>query len=286
MGLIRQENALLTLTDNDITRDPSKATLMKFNEVCNYFILILEGHCNVNVGHDSMTFDNGPFSYYGNEALQMCFATENPLTQSNGNLISLVQSPNNETVQSPLTNAITPATNWQMRKDTIPDFIPDFTLTMSPEEDRLVYMRIDRDIFWKALTTDENAVNRMERAKEIVELHKTIDEVARTRTGTMNPVIPVVAGAGVAKNAVLPVTASPLNVTPSAVTAQLYQHAIHQQAVQRLRSRHNSSSENNLLNDVTREPLMKREPDGSTEFASSNLENVCVIYNDSALEKH
>ena len=118
----------------------------------------------------------------------------------------------------------------------------------------------------------------MERAKEIVELHKTIDEVARTRTGTMNPALPVAAGAGVAKNAVLPVTASPLNVTPSAVTAQLYQHAIHQQAVQRLRSRHNSNSENNLLNDVTREPLMKRDsqqvPDGSTEFASSNLDNV------------
>merc|ERR1712131_437584 len=53
LKLIRQENVLMTLTDNDVKRDPSKKTLMEINKVCNYFILILEGHCNVNVGHDS-----------------------------------------------------------------------------------------------------------------------------------------------------------------------------------------------------------------------------------------
>merc|ERR1712131_162068 len=185
-----RQDTVMTLTDNDVKRDPSKKTLMEINKVCNYFILILEGHCNVNVGQDSMTFDNGPFSYFGNKALQMCFQTENPLTQSNGNLMSLAQSPMNDgQVITSATQNQMPAAGWQMRKGTIPDFIPDFTLTMSPEEDKLVYMKIDRDIFWKALTTDENAVNRLERATEIVEYHRTaVDEAVRTRAGTQNPI--------------------------------------------------------------------------------------------------
>ena len=36
----------------------------------DYFILILEGHVEVTIGKENLTFESGPFTYFGLAALQ------------------------------------------------------------------------------------------------------------------------------------------------------------------------------------------------------------------------
>ena len=35
----------------------------------DYFVLVLEGHVEVNIGKEELTFESGPFSYFGISAL-------------------------------------------------------------------------------------------------------------------------------------------------------------------------------------------------------------------------
>lgn len=163
---------------------------MKQDQICNFFIIILEGHCSVSVGQDGMMFDNGPFSYFGHKALQACFNPDSPLTQSTTNIDSNVNTPDSETpIKVPSTGAKHPAgANFGLRQATkIPDFIPDFTLTIKKDEDKLVFMKITRQAFLQALYKDDQAGKRLDYATKIVEHNKELESGNRTRSGTNDP---------------------------------------------------------------------------------------------------
>lgn len=39
------------------------------NKAADYFVLILEGRVEVTLGKENMTFESGPFTYFGTQAL-------------------------------------------------------------------------------------------------------------------------------------------------------------------------------------------------------------------------
>ncbi|KAK3095751.1 hypothetical protein FSP39_018578 [Pinctada imbricata] len=55
--------------------------LFRENVPCDYFVLILQGHVEVTVGKDKMSFSSGPFSFYGVKALQL---TDTVLSHNQG----------------------------------------------------------------------------------------------------------------------------------------------------------------------------------------------------------
>nr|KAG5696757.1 hypothetical protein BaRGS_013566 [Batillaria attramentaria] len=64
--LIRQ-NIVITLSPS--TEDEERNYIYKKDKECDYFVLIVEGHVEVEIGKESMTFESGPFSYFGVECL-------------------------------------------------------------------------------------------------------------------------------------------------------------------------------------------------------------------------
>jgi len=36
---------------------------------CDYFVLILEGHVQIDIGKERLVFDGGPFTFFGVQAL-------------------------------------------------------------------------------------------------------------------------------------------------------------------------------------------------------------------------
>lgn len=38
---------------------------------CDYFVLILEGHVEVEIGKENLTFESGPFTYFGLPTLSL-----------------------------------------------------------------------------------------------------------------------------------------------------------------------------------------------------------------------
>ena len=49
-----------------------KETQMLFSQgkAVDHFVLVLEGHVEVTIGKESLTFESGPFTYFGLAALQ------------------------------------------------------------------------------------------------------------------------------------------------------------------------------------------------------------------------
>ncbi|KAK3595841.1 hypothetical protein CHS0354_014663 [Potamilus streckersoni] len=68
--LIRQ-NIIVTIHTKDPETQTEKNFIYKDGIACDYFILILEGHVEVAVGKEKMSFTGGPFSYYGVQALNV-----------------------------------------------------------------------------------------------------------------------------------------------------------------------------------------------------------------------
>merc|ERR1719219_2338241 len=132
-------------------------------------------------------FDNGPFTYFGHKALQTCFNPDSPLTQSTNNLGTI----SNGTTNPALTpgsdspgKAPNPVLAWKVKSGgKIPDFIPDFTLSMKDDEDKIVYLRITRNMFSDYLRKDEQANARMELAETVVAAHKAEEARIRAVTG-------------------------------------------------------------------------------------------------------
>ena len=58
-----------TLTDTTNKEDDSKL-LYKYGKPADYFIMILEGKVRVIVGNESLTYESGPFTYFGVSALR------------------------------------------------------------------------------------------------------------------------------------------------------------------------------------------------------------------------
>jgi len=130
--------------------------IMEFNKPQNFFIIILEGFCEVRVGKDAMKFDNGPFNFFGHKALQNCINTETlqlkaGLTNFDNSEISNLKNP----------------TGGSLIKKSIADFVPDFSLRMKEGEDRLLYLKITRQRFIQAINKDNENLNRLMTATQI-----------------------------------------------------------------------------------------------------------------------
>lgn len=72
---------------------------------------------------------------------------------------------------------------WQL-KESIPNFTPDFTLTVKEDEDKLVYLKITRDLFIDYLKKDKTFAMKLDTAEGVVKTHKELE--IRLRSGT-NP---------------------------------------------------------------------------------------------------
>ncbi|KAL3864057.1 hypothetical protein ACJMK2_005766 [Sinanodonta woodiana] len=68
--LIRQ-NIIVTIHTKDPEAQTEKTFIYKDGVACDCFVLILEGHVEVAVGKEKMSFIGGPFSYYGVQALNV-----------------------------------------------------------------------------------------------------------------------------------------------------------------------------------------------------------------------
>ncbi|KAL8562755.1 hypothetical protein ACOMHN_022630 [Nucella lapillus] len=65
--LIRQN---IFVTINSISSDDaSRNYVYKRGKECDFFILLLEGHMEVEIGKENLTFETGPFTYFGVESL-------------------------------------------------------------------------------------------------------------------------------------------------------------------------------------------------------------------------
>lgn len=221
LKLLRHPDVLQILTEADVSRDPDRATLMKIGEPCNFFILILEGHCDVSVGKDGMVFDNGPFTHFGHKGLQQ--ATSNgfadyPLTQSNNNIgnASIVPSHSN----SPDVGAGYGVTGFGTGVQDYADFLPDYTLTMKEGEDKLVFLKITRNMFIDYLNKDKVGEARFEAAAAIVGEHKELavkleNRIRSNTMGGVDGVTPLLSGNITSGNAIGANQVQPCRICPN-----------------------------------------------------------------------
>jgi len=161
LKLLRDPTLTIEVTEASLERMSSKEkeeamTIMEFNKPQNFFIIILEGFCEVRVGKDAMKFDNGPFNFFGHKALQNCLNTETlqlkaGLTNFDNSEISNMKNP----------------TGGSLIKKTIADFVPDFSLRMKEGEDRLLYLKITRQRFIQAINKDNENLNRLMTATQV-----------------------------------------------------------------------------------------------------------------------
>jgi len=206
---------------------------MKIGEPCNFFILILEGHCDVSVGKDGMVFDNGPFTHFGHKGLQQAASNgfaDYPLTQSNNNMsANIVPSHSN----SPDVAGYG-VTGFGTGVQDYADFLPDYTLTMKEGEDKLVFLKVTRKIFIDYLNKDKVGEARFEAAAAIVGEHKelAVKLENRIRSNTMggaDGVAPLLSGNitpgnGAGTNQVQPCRTCPITgavVSPGAAKPQV-----------------------------------------------------------------
>ena len=96
----------------------NKEPLMEKGKSCNYFILILEGRVQVQIGKEEQEFESGPFTFYGKQVLEQSLASV-PLDGKDE-------------------NRKLPARSW----------LPDYTLV--PLTD-LLYAKIDRNTYITAV---------------------------------------------------------------------------------------------------------------------------------------
>ncbi|KAK7110333.1 hypothetical protein V1264_014225 [Littorina saxatilis] len=62
-----QQNIFITMTLS--ADDPSKNFIYKRGQECDFFVLLLEGHVEVEIGKENLKFESGPFNYFGVECL-------------------------------------------------------------------------------------------------------------------------------------------------------------------------------------------------------------------------
>jgi len=161
LKLLRDPTLAIEVTEASLERmSPEEKeeamNIMEFNKPQNFFIIILEGFCEVRVGKDAMKFDNGPFNFFGHKALQNCINTETlqlkaGLTNFDNSEISNLKNP----------------TGGSLIKKSIADFVPDFSLRMKEGEDRLLYLKITRQRFIQAINKDNENLNRLMTATQI-----------------------------------------------------------------------------------------------------------------------
>ena len=57
------------LTISSLFYSDDELTLVRKGKPINYFILIIEGRVEVNIGREELQFESGPFSYFGIQTL-------------------------------------------------------------------------------------------------------------------------------------------------------------------------------------------------------------------------
>jgi len=63
------QNVLVELEKRELEKFPEKQFIYKKGVPSDYFVLILEGTVQVQVGNEQLNFESGPFTYYGKTAL-------------------------------------------------------------------------------------------------------------------------------------------------------------------------------------------------------------------------
>jgi len=221
LKMLRHPDVLQIITEADVSRDSDRATLMKIGEPCNFFILILEGHCDVSVGKDGMVFDNGPFTHFGHKGLQQAASNgfaDYPLTQSNNNMsANIVPSHSN----SPDVGASGyGVTGFGTGVQDYADFLPDYTLTMKEGEDKLVFLKITRNMFIDYLNKDKVGEARFEAAAAIVDEHKELavkleNRIRSNTIGGVDGVTPFLSGNITPGNVVAANQVQPCRICPN-----------------------------------------------------------------------
>ena len=62
-------NQNIILNHKMIDRQSEANILYQRGKPCDYFILIVQGRVEVEIGHEHMVFEGGPFIYFGVQAL-------------------------------------------------------------------------------------------------------------------------------------------------------------------------------------------------------------------------
>ena len=135
------------ITDNDPTKPakiPTNAQLYTAGVTTDYFIMILEGKVRVIAGKEQLSFDSGPFTYFGVNALTIS-PEEMEKEIENGPTPTPTTKP--ETLKSKSDSRSNSRSNSQLDLSIV-NFIPDYTVICI---ETTTYLKVPRIIYKKAV---------------------------------------------------------------------------------------------------------------------------------------
>lgn len=135
------------ITDNDPTKSakiPTNAQLYTAGVTTDYFIMILEGKVRVIAGKEQLSFDSGPFTYFGVNALTIS-PEEMEKEIENGPTPTPTTKP--ETLKSKSDSRSNSRSNSQLDLSIV-NFIPDYTVICI---ETTTYLKVPRIIYKKAV---------------------------------------------------------------------------------------------------------------------------------------
>lgn len=135
------------LTDNDPTKSakiPSNAQLYTAGVTVDYFIMILEGKVRVIAGKEQLSFDSGPFTYFGVNALAIS-PEEMEKEIENGPTPTPTTKP--ESLKNKSDSRSNSRSNSQLDLSNV-NFTPDYTVICI---ETTTYLKVPRIIYKKAV---------------------------------------------------------------------------------------------------------------------------------------
>jgi metal transporter CNNM len=142
--LLKQDIVYHLRKNKEWRTDPA-CIIYQQGKSADYFVLVLEGRVEVTIGKENLTFEGGPFTFFGTQALIQTIGVGNIVSTQLKGLTQEVQI----SVESPSAPTSTLGSLESLNLDALMrhTFQPDYTVRASTE---VIYLRIKRSLYLAA----------------------------------------------------------------------------------------------------------------------------------------